>query len=160
MATILFALSVAACGGKADTVPAEQHVEPETAEAGHGPVKLSAEQLEASGITLETVGAATIRESLPVYGVIAPNAERVRDVAARFPGVVREINGKIGDAVKKIRFATPATREGELEIRLDGCDGALVARMPLAPAVASPAVTVLPRAATAPVTGRAFVVSA
>ena len=63
-------------------------------------------------------------------------------------------NFQIGDDVKKIHFATPATREGELEIRLDGCEGALVARLPLAPAAASPAVTVLPRAATAPVTGR------
>ena len=62
-------------------------------------------------------------------------------------------NFQIGDEVKKIRFARPETREGELEIHLDGCDGALVARLPLAPAAASPAVTVLPRAAIAPVTG-------
>ncbi len=63
-------------------------------------------------------------------------------------------NFQIGDDVKKIRFARPQTREGELEIHLDGCDGALVARLPLAPAAPSPSVTVLPRAATAPVTGR------
>jgi hexosaminidase len=63
-------------------------------------------------------------------------------------------NFQIGDEVKKIRFARPETREGELEIHLDGCDGALVARLPLAPAAPSPAVTVLPRVATAPVTGR------
>ena len=63
-------------------------------------------------------------------------------------------NFQIGEDVKKIRFATPATREGELEVRLDGCDGPLLARLPLAPATASPAVTVLPRAASAPVSGR------
>jgi hexosaminidase len=78
--------------------------------------------------------------------------DRVRSAVAAVGQL--PFNFQIGDDVKKIRFATPATREGELEIRLDNCDGALVARIALAPAVASPAVTVLPRAATAPVTGR------
>jgi len=78
--------------------------------------------------------------------------DRVRSAVAAVGQL--PFNFQIGDDVKKIRFATPATREGELEIRLDNCEGALVARIALAPAVASPAVTVLPRAATAPVTGR------
>jgi membrane fusion protein, heavy metal efflux system len=109
---LFFALSVAACHGNSDPASTEQHAEVEPGEAGNGHVTLSAEQIAASGISLETAGAASIRETLPVYGVIAPNAERVREVAARFPGVVREISRKIGDAVKKgDRLATVESNE-------------------------------------------------
>ena len=56
--------------------------------------------------------------------------------------------------MKKIRFPRPATPEGELEVRLGSCDGELLARLPLAPAVKSDAVTALPRAAVKPHEGR------
>ena len=56
-------------------------------------------------------------------------------------------NFQIGEDVKKITFAKPATAEGELEIHLDACDGEVIARLPLAPAVASNGVTVLPQTA-------------
>ena len=55
-------------------------------------------------------------------------------------------NFQIGEDVKKIRFATPTTADGELEIHLGTCDGEIIARLPLAPAVTSNAVTVLPPA--------------
>ena len=50
---------------------------------------------------MHQVGPAVIREALPLYGVIAPNAERMRDVAARFPGVIRSVAKKIGDPVRE-----------------------------------------------------------
>jgi hexosaminidase len=53
-------------------------------------------------------------------------------------------NFQIGEDVKKISFATPTTAEGELEVHLDRCDGPLLARLPLAPATHSQAVTRLP----------------
>lgn len=75
-------------------------------EGGHGEeegghIALTPEQLKATGIRLMQAGPAGIRETLPLYGVIAPNAERVREVAARFPGVIRNVNKKIGDAVRE-----------------------------------------------------------
>ena len=68
-------------------------------ERGH--VTLSAEQIEAGGIGLAQAGPATIRETLPLYGIIAPNAERVLDVAARFPGVIRTVSRRIGEPVRQ-----------------------------------------------------------
>ena len=59
-------------------------------------------------------------------------------------------NFQIGRDRDAIRLRAPATPEGELEIRLDSCDGELIASMPLAPAVASDAVTRLPPAAIRP----------
>ena len=55
-------------------------------------------------------------------------------------------NFQIGEDVKKIPLRAPATSAGELEVRLDGCDGEKVAVLPLAPAAANQAVTKLPAA--------------
>jgi hexosaminidase len=63
-------------------------------------------------------------------------------------------NFQIGEAVKKIRFPQPTTPEGELEVRLDSCEGELLARLPLAPAVGNDGVTTLPRAPIAARPGR------
>jgi len=97
---LLFATSLAACGDKSESTAPAEH-EAEAAEEHHDAVVLTAEQVTAAGISLEQATAATIRETLPVYGVITPNAERVRDVAARFPGALRTVTKKIGDAVRK-----------------------------------------------------------
>ena len=63
-------------------------------------IKLTAEQIERAGIGLETAGAAEIREDLSLYGVIAPNAERVRQVTARFAGAIRRVDKRVGDRVR------------------------------------------------------------
>lgn len=93
---------LAGCGGSKAPDPAEAAAAaPEQAEAAHEDVDLSAEQIKAAGIAVEAAGPAKIHESLPLYGVIAPNAERVRDVAARYPGVIRSVGKRVGDAVRQ-----------------------------------------------------------
>lgn len=52
-------------------------------------------------------------------------------------------NFQIGDDIKKIATQPPATAEGELLIRQDGCTGPVIATLPLAPATRSQATTVL-----------------
>jgi hexosaminidase len=61
-------------------------------------------------------------------------------------------NFQIGEAVKKIAFAKPETAVGELVVSL-GCAGEVIARLPLAPAASSQAVTALPPARIAPRSG-------
>ena len=63
-------------------------------------------------------------------------------------------NFQIGDQVNQIKFRTPATPEGELEVRLDTCDGPRIAVLPLRPAADNPAVTALPPVPIAPITGK------
>jgi hexosaminidase len=63
-------------------------------------------------------------------------------------------NFQIGDAVKEIPLHEPATVAGELEVRLDNCQGERIAVLPLAPAVENFAVTTLPAATIAPREGR------
>ncbi|MGE0582901.1 MAG: efflux RND transporter periplasmic adaptor subunit [Steroidobacteraceae bacterium] len=94
------ALSLAACGKTTPSAP------PEAGEAGHeaehegGHVALTPGQIRTAAIVVAQAGPAVIRETLPVYGVIAPDAERVREVGARFPGVIRSVRSKVGDSVR------------------------------------------------------------
>lgn len=60
-------------------------------------------------------------------------------------------NFQVGKDRDAIRFRRPRTPAGEFEVRADGCDGKVVATLPLAPAVNNPAVSVL----RAPVTATA-----
>jgi hexosaminidase len=53
-------------------------------------------------------------------------------------------NFQIGKDREAIRLSPARTPAGELEVRVDGCEGAPVAALPLAPAVDNDAVTVLP----------------
>jgi len=53
-------------------------------------------------------------------------------------------NFEIGDDIKGVVVNTPSTTHGELNIRLGQCDGPVIASLPLAPAIESQAVTVLP----------------
>jgi cobalt-zinc-cadmium efflux system membrane fusion protein len=73
--------------------------EAEHGEEGH--IELTQQQIQHSGITLATVTSGTIRDVLPVYGVVATNAERVQSVTARFDGVIREVKKSVGDPVRK-----------------------------------------------------------
>lgn len=99
-ALLLTALTLAACG-KAN--PPEAAAAPAAVEeaTASGAIRLSAEQLKSAEIGMAQAGPASIRETLPLYGVIAPNAEKMREVAARFPGVIRNVSKKVGDAVRQ-----------------------------------------------------------
>jgi hexosaminidase len=63
-------------------------------------------------------------------------------------------NFQIGRDVEKIPLRAPQTQAGELEVRLDACDGERIAVLPLAPAVSNPALTTLPHAALPARSGR------
>ncbi len=75
------------------------HGTEEEHEEGH--IELTQEQIKHAGIGLSQVGPGNIREALPAYGVIKGNAEHVQSVSARFDGVIRSVNKKIGDHVAK-----------------------------------------------------------
>lgn len=71
-------------------------------EGGHAEaIKLTPEARKAAGLIVAPAGPATLIESVPLYGVVKPNAERMRSVTARFPGVVRSVAVKVGDAVRQ-----------------------------------------------------------
>ena len=58
-------------------------------------------------------------------------------------------NFQIGDEVKMFPLRKPQTPAGELEVRMDGCEGEKIATLPLAAAAKNYAVTQLPQATIA-----------
>jgi hexosaminidase len=75
--------------------------------------------------------------------------------ARRLTAAVGQVpfNFQIGRDIESIRLRPPGTPAGELEVRLDGCEGAPIAVLPLAPAAGNDAVTVLPAAELPPLKG-------
>jgi cobalt-zinc-cadmium efflux system membrane fusion protein len=99
--------ALAGCGGDQSS-PATVAAESESAEhadedshSGEGVIRLTEQQLTDAEIELATAGSARIRETLPLYGRIVPNAAGVRQVTARFPGVMRSVTKNFGDSVRQ-----------------------------------------------------------
>lgn len=99
---IAFALLLLALQGCGDPKSAATPTA-STAPTEHAPTRimLTPEQVKTANISLQKAGGASLRDALPLYGVIAPNAERMRDVTARFPGLIQNITRKVGDAVRQ-----------------------------------------------------------
>jgi cobalt-zinc-cadmium efflux system membrane fusion protein len=105
---VSLSVTIAACGGNgteaeaAKSAPAAQESPgPEAKPGEHAEtIKLSETQIRNAGLEFAAAEAGPIRETLALYGTIVPNAERVRDVTARFPGVIEAVNVAVGTAVK------------------------------------------------------------
>jgi cobalt-zinc-cadmium efflux system membrane fusion protein len=64
-----------------------------------GRVEIPAAAASAAGIETSPAGPGTLRENLSLYGSITADPTRVREVRARFPGVIRSAAKRIGDRV-------------------------------------------------------------
>ena len=71
-----------------------------TYESYEGRTTIAADVARAAGIGTVTAGPGTIRDDLVLYGAVAVDATRVRDVGARFPGVIRSVSRQVGDRVR------------------------------------------------------------
>jgi cobalt-zinc-cadmium efflux system membrane fusion protein len=60
---------------------------------------MSEAKMAAAGIELETAGPGTLRETLRLNGILQPNQEALVQITPRFPGVIRELRKRVGDAV-------------------------------------------------------------
>jgi cobalt-zinc-cadmium efflux system membrane fusion protein len=99
LTTAFLSLLLSGCGGpkpEASTQPVDVAGEDS---ADNGLIALSPQQIKAAEIELSIAGPAKLREILPLYGAIAANAERMREVRARYPGTINTVTRKIGDAV-------------------------------------------------------------
>lgn len=102
LATIFLALTLScALQGAYAESPGPDAPENEEAHGEEGHIALTPDQIKHAGIAIERVGSASIRETLPLYGQIIPNAEREHTVSARFPGVIKNVAKQIGDAVQQ-----------------------------------------------------------
>jgi cobalt-zinc-cadmium efflux system membrane fusion protein len=64
-----------------------------------GGIAVALDAARAAGITIAVAAPARITTTVTLYGAIMPNAEREQDVRARYPGIVRAVAKRAGDAV-------------------------------------------------------------
>ena len=82
----------ATVGGKARTWSYESY---------EGRVQIATAAAEANGIGTAVTGPASIKDIVPAMGRIIADPTRSARMAARFPGVIRELRATLGSAVKK-----------------------------------------------------------
>lgn len=70
-------------------------------ESYEGRTEMPPGAIASSRISIETVGPATIRETIKAYGRIVPNEDHLAHVIPRYPGIVREVRKRLGDEVAK-----------------------------------------------------------
>ena len=66
-----------------------------------GRTRIGPEIAAAFGLQTELAGPGIIRETVRVYGWVAPDAERVRHIYARFAGTLESVEVSAGDRVRK-----------------------------------------------------------
>lgn len=66
-----------------------------------GRVSIPTKVAEAAGIKTEVAGPGVIKDNISLMGVIVQDANRHAQVKARFPGVVRAVNVRQGDRVRR-----------------------------------------------------------
>jgi len=77
----------------------ESHAEQD--EHGADRIVITDVKLAAAGVAFGEAGPATLSDTLQINGVLRANQEAVVQVTPRFPGIVRAIRKRIGDAVAK-----------------------------------------------------------
>jgi membrane fusion protein, heavy metal efflux system len=65
-----------------------------------GRTHIDDEVASAFGIETAAAGPAVLEETVRLYGRIVPNADRVRQISARFNGAIQSVSAGIGDTVK------------------------------------------------------------
>lgn len=68
-------------------------------ESHEGRTSIVADMAKAAGVEIATAGPGVLRETIELYGSINANAERVRNITARYPGVIRTLSKNLGDRV-------------------------------------------------------------
>jgi cobalt-zinc-cadmium efflux system membrane fusion protein len=91
---LIAALFVAGCGKPEQKAPAENKAK-EHAEVA----TMSVEIAQRAGVKLAAAAPGGLREGLTLYGSIQADPDRVRKIAARYPGVVRSVHREVGDRV-------------------------------------------------------------
>lgn len=91
--TLITALLITACAKQSPTTAEEEPAQP-------GQARMSADVAKQAGIEVAVATAATLHETIKLYGNIQPNPERVRAVSARYPGVIRSVTHQVGAPVK------------------------------------------------------------
>lgn len=107
-----------------------EHAEEGHAEEHGDKTEISKESVQAMKIEVLPAGAATVHQTVGLTGKITLNQNKMAQIKARFPGIVRDVKKGIGDEVKK--GETLATVESNESLQVypvtSPLDGVVIAR--------------------------------
>lgn len=66
-----------------------------------GRTRIAADIAASAGVVTEVAGPTDLLQTLTLYGRIAPDPTRQREVSARYPGMIRAVHKKVGDRVSE-----------------------------------------------------------
>ena len=72
-----------------------------TYESFDGRTSIAPDMASGAGVETAVAGPGRIEEQLSLFGSIQPNPDRVRNVSARFAGVIRSVHVNVGDRVQQ-----------------------------------------------------------
>ena len=84
-----------------ETTTVDLKTPPKPADDEPGTLRLTQEQITATGIELAPVGEGTLARRITVPGTVVPHADRIARVSVRLSATVAELRKKIGDPVAK-----------------------------------------------------------
>jgi cobalt-zinc-cadmium efflux system membrane fusion protein len=64
-------------------------------------VEMDQAKIARAGVAIATAGSATLQNRLQLYGRIGANEDKLVQIQPRFPGILRSVNKRLGDAVAK-----------------------------------------------------------
>jgi cobalt-zinc-cadmium efflux system membrane fusion protein len=96
---IAVAITLAFLGAVAESSDDAQGHDQEHEHEEHGGEAFTVSDFAKLGVTTATAGPGTVDVALDHPGEIRPNGDRIAHIAARFPGVVRDVRAGIGDRV-------------------------------------------------------------
>jgi membrane fusion protein, heavy metal efflux system len=70
-------------------------------ESYEGRTVIPADAAASAGVETGVAAAGTLNETLTLYGAIVPDATRLREVRARFPGVIQSVSKRVGETVRE-----------------------------------------------------------
>ena len=70
-------------------------------ESFEGRTRIAPEMAEDFGLETMVAGPAVLTQTLTLYGRVVPNADRVREVSARFDGAINSVEVALGEAVRE-----------------------------------------------------------
>lgn len=130
--SIFFLVSAPLWGMSSASASPDHHNEHEHHEHEHRErdLHLSTELAHQTGIKTRLASGGTLQQSITLFGRLKPDPEHISHLRARFPGLIRQVNVRIGDEVKAASLVARVEANDSLRVYdiVSPIDGVVIER--------------------------------